>query len=164
MGATRPTAEEHSFGAAVARRTAQVLAGTAAWFTCFFLAVGRTDVVRAWIYVAVGLVGLVATGLIVGRRNPDVIKARAYGGRGTKAFDKVIAAFFAVFMFAVPVVAGLDAVRSSFSLREATLKWSPCPRPWRRSWPSPWGSAWLRSPRAVRMATPAGAPRRGDHS
>jgi hypothetical protein len=44
-----------------------------------------------------------------------VIQARAYGGKGTKPFDKVVLALFAVFMLAVPVVAGLDAVRFGWS-------------------------------------------------
>jgi hypothetical protein len=36
----------------------------------FFIAAGRTDVPRAWVYLAAGLVVLVANGVIVGRLNP----------------------------------------------------------------------------------------------
>jgi protein-S-isoprenylcysteine O-methyltransferase Ste14 len=115
MEAMTQTAEQHSFGAALGRRLVQILFVTAAWFLAFFIAAGRADVPRAWIYLGAGLVVLVVNGLIVGRRNPDVIKARAYGGGGTKGFDWIVAVFFAVFMLAVPVVAGLDAVRYAWA-------------------------------------------------
>ncbi|MBN2368881.1 MAG: isoprenylcysteine carboxylmethyltransferase family protein [Vicinamibacteria bacterium] len=104
-------AEQHSFKAALIRRIIQILLGTALWFACFFVAAGRTNVPRAWIYLAAGLAVLAVTGMVVGRRNPEVIKARAYGGAGTKVFDKIFGVFFFIFMFAVPVIAGLDAVR-----------------------------------------------------
>jgi protein-S-isoprenylcysteine O-methyltransferase Ste14 len=118
------TGDQHSFKTAVLRRGGQLLLGTALWFLCFFIAAGRTDVLRAWIYLAAGLAVLVVNGLVVGRRNPDVIKARAYGGRGTKAYDKVFGLFFVVAMFTVPVTAGLDAVR---------FVWAPLPFDW--LWP-----------------------------
>jgi protein-S-isoprenylcysteine O-methyltransferase Ste14 len=91
------------------------MVGTALWFVCFFVAAGRADVPRAWIYLAAGLVTLVVNGVIVGRLNPDVIKARAYGGKGTKAYDRVILVLYTVFLLAVPVVAGLDAIRFGWS-------------------------------------------------
>jgi protein-S-isoprenylcysteine O-methyltransferase Ste14 len=115
---------QFSFRAAMARRIMQIMLSLALWFLCFFIAAGRADAPRAWIYLAAGLVVLAVNGVVVARYNPDVIKARACGGAGTKTFDKIFSAFYAVIMLAVPVVAGLDAVR---------FGWAPLPIPW--LWP-----------------------------
>ncbi len=118
---TDTAAERRSLGAALVRRGAQVLSALAAWLVCYFVAAGRVDIPRAWIYLMAGLALLVVNGVVAGRRNPDVIKARAYGGAGTKRFDRIFAVCYILAMLAVPVVAGLDAVR--FGWAPLSLFW-----------------------------------------
>lgn len=74
----------------------------------FWLA-GGIDWVGGWIWLGAMILGQTASTLIVRRRDPELLRRRAEYGEGTKAWDKVILAAFALSYLAVVVVAALDA-------------------------------------------------------
>jgi protein-S-isoprenylcysteine O-methyltransferase Ste14 len=83
-----------------------------------FSSAGRLDWWRAWIYLALYAVTIAVNAAIVLRTNPEVIRARAEMQAGAKGFDKVIVSLYTLLTLALPVVAGLDAVR---------FQWAPLP-------------------------------------
>ena len=101
---------------AKAARAAQIVLQTVltfAWFIgSLFVAAGRLDWVRGWIWVSFSVVGMTAVGLIVHRRNPGLLEARSkWRQRDTKRFDKIFIAIFMPLVLIHPAVAGLDACR-----------------------------------------------------
>jgi protein-S-isoprenylcysteine O-methyltransferase Ste14 len=89
-----------------------------------FLSAGTLDWLRGWIYVALYAGGIAVSAVLVLRANPGVIAVRGRIRRDAKRFDKVILAFYIVLLFAVLIVAGLDAVRYRWRpLPFATLYW-----------------------------------------
>jgi protein-S-isoprenylcysteine O-methyltransferase Ste14 len=105
-------------GPAAVKRMLQILAFTAGWSALLFASAGRLDWPRGWICLAVQLFGLAITAILVVRKNPDVIAARARTRADAKGFDKLFTALYTPLVFVVPAVAGLDAVR---------FGWSPMP-------------------------------------
>ena len=99
----------------VARRMRQVSAVTAGWSAVLFACAGRLDWPRGWICLAVYLFGVAVTATLVVRKNPDVIAARARMHADAKGFDKLFTALSVPLTFAIPAVAGLDAVRFGWS-------------------------------------------------
>jgi len=86
---------------------------TFAWFVgSLFIAAGRLDWVRGWIWASFFVVGIAAIGLIVRRRNPGVLEARSKWRRqDTKRFDKIFLAVYLPLILIHPAIAGLDACR-----------------------------------------------------
>ena len=86
---------------------------TFAWFVgSLFIAAGRLDWVRGWIWASFFVVGIAAIGLIVRRRNPGVLEARSKWRRqDTKRFDKIFLAVYLPLVLIHPAIAGLDACR-----------------------------------------------------
>ena len=76
-----------------------------------FLAAGTFDYPRGWLYLGLSVAFVLVNGLILLKINPSVIAARAQIGSGTKRFDFVAMALAALATLALPVIAGLDAVR-----------------------------------------------------
>lgn len=100
------------------RRMGQLAAFTAGWALALFSSAGTFRWPRAWIYIALSLLGMAATAPILRRRNPGLIEARGKWHKDTKPFDKVFLAIYLPLVFALAVVAGLDAVR---------FRWAPLP-------------------------------------
>jgi len=92
-------------------------AATYAWFIgSLFLAAGRLDWVRGWIWGALWAVGLTALGLIGQRYNAQMMEERSkWRRKDTKPFDKVFLAMYMPLAVIQPAVAGLDAVRYHWS-------------------------------------------------
>ena len=91
------------------------LAGVFLWGVILFLAAGRVNWKRAWVYVALYVSGLVIGEIVVSIKNPEILQERAQRHANTKTFDKVIVPLIVVTFFLFPLVAGLDAVRFAWS-------------------------------------------------
>ena len=91
------------------------LAGVCLWSVILFLAAGRVNWKRAWVYVALYVSSLVIGEIVVSIRNPGILQVRAQRHANTKTFDKVIMPLIVVTFFLFPVVAGLDAGRFTWS-------------------------------------------------
>ncbi|MDQ2081275.1 isoprenylcysteine carboxylmethyltransferase family protein [Xanthobacteraceae bacterium Astr-EGSB] len=103
----------------ISRRLAVPLArislGSAAYTAIAFIAAGRLDWARGWIYALVFVAASVVGSVIVHGVNPGLLEERAKGMRAdTKPFDRVFYRAFLPLVIVYPLVAGLDA-RFSFS-------------------------------------------------
>lgn len=108
--------------------TTQLVGRTAVWTAIcaglLFLAAGTIYWPEGWIYLALvcGL-GLIS-GLIIARRDPDLLKERMGSPiqKDQKGWDKILLLVFIVLCLSQPVVAGLDAVRFRMSEMPAALE------------------------------------------
>jgi protein-S-isoprenylcysteine O-methyltransferase Ste14 len=86
------------------------------WLAAVFGSAGRLDWTRGWICAVTYIVCMVAAGVLVRRRNPGLLEARAQLRRqDTKPFDRVFLSLYLPLTLIQPTVAGLDAVRFSWS-------------------------------------------------
>jgi len=109
-----PAAHRTPIGAIVLRFVTVV--GTLAFLGgLLFLGAGRMDWGRAWVYLGISALMLVVNGVVLLRSNPEVVAERSRVHRGTKRFDKVFTLLYIPPFLALPVVAGLDAVRFGWS-------------------------------------------------
>jgi len=91
------------------------LTGVCLWSVLLFVAAGRVNWKRAWVYVALYMSTLVIGEIVVSIKRPEILRERAQRHANTKAFDKVIVPLIVVTFFLFPLVAGLDAVRFGWS-------------------------------------------------
>jgi protein-S-isoprenylcysteine O-methyltransferase Ste14 len=87
------------------------LTGVFLWGVILFVAAGRVNWKRAWVYVALYVSTLVIGEIVVSVKSPGILQERAQRHANTKTFDKVIVPLFVLTFFLLPVVAGFDAVR-----------------------------------------------------
>ncbi len=87
-----------------------------------FLAAGRLDWTAAWVYLILNVLIVSTFGLYVGRRNPDLINERGRIGQSAKSWDKVVMILYTLTMFALCIVAGLDAVRFVWTTMHVSLQ------------------------------------------
>ena len=75
------------------------------------LLTGRWGWWEVWVYVAVNVVGFVASRGLAVRRHPDLLEERVHslGRENTAGFDKVLAPLVGIGVVVLPLVAGLDA-------------------------------------------------------
>jgi protein-S-isoprenylcysteine O-methyltransferase Ste14 len=86
------------------------------FFICFFLAAGRLDIPRAWIFLGLDYLGAIVLSVIFWKLAPELANQRATIKEGTKSWDKVFLAFyFTVSLIGFPIVAGLDVGRYHWS-------------------------------------------------
>ena len=98
------------------RRVLQVAVTYLWFFGSLFLAAGRLDWVRGWIYVGLSVTGITAMRFILQRYNPELMAERAkWRHKDTKRFDKIFMVGFLPLALLHPAVAGLDAVRYRWS-------------------------------------------------
>lgn len=82
----------------------------------FFLAAGRLDVFRAWLFFGIYFVGAIVGAVIMWKFAPELANQRASIKEGTKTWDKVfLAIYFPVSLLVFPIVAGLDVGRFQWS-------------------------------------------------
>lgn len=93
-------------------RVLQLVVSLGLWVAAVFVSAGTLNWLRGCICV-IATLGMYAVAVVlVQRRNPALLEARAHWRhRDTKSFDKVFVALLFPLYFAQPVVAGLDAVR-----------------------------------------------------
>lgn len=102
----------------IARRVVQVLGFNVVTGAILFGAAGTLSWVRAWIHIGLFTALFLANAAVVLPRNPELAARRSRRQAGTKAFDKVFIALYLPSVLALPLVAGLDAVR---------FAWAPLP-------------------------------------
>jgi len=73
-----------------------------------FALAGRLDWWEAWIFLGIDLAGILANGLWGLSHNPEMINERGRIGPNAKNWDKVLGAFYTLFLVATFVIAGLD--------------------------------------------------------
>lgn len=88
---------------------------TALWGALLFVSAGRVNWPGAWLYLALYCLNLAVNALVLAAVNPEVAAERGKKHEGTRRFDRVIGASYAVATFAIAVVAGLDAGRFAWS-------------------------------------------------
>jgi protein-S-isoprenylcysteine O-methyltransferase Ste14 len=84
-----------------------------------FVPAGRLNWALGWMYVGIVFVHATVNWACLLRWNPELIERRMRFGEGTKTWDKVWTVLYAPVMFAVYVVAGLEARHGVSSLPEA---------------------------------------------
>ena len=105
----------------VVRRFVQLLVQAALFGALLFACAGTLEYARGWLFIGLFLALVVANGVYVLPRNPDVIAARgATGQQGTRTFDKVLMSLYTVVYLGQLGVAALDAGRLDWS----RLGWS----------------------------------------
>jgi protein-S-isoprenylcysteine O-methyltransferase Ste14 len=83
----------------------------------YFLASGRIDILRAWLYIVLYLVGSVISNVLLVKKVPELLNQRGKMQEGSKKWDKiVILLYFAFAILITPLTAGLDLRLNSFSL------------------------------------------------
>ena len=106
---TQPASKFEKYGFS---RMLSGLAFMTLWTALLFLSAGTTHWLRGWIYSISYLVIMLGVGIVIWRRNPALLSARAKWRRSdTKPFDKIILAVYLPLIIAQPIVAGLDVVR-----------------------------------------------------
>lgn len=113
------SAEETRRG--MVRRFLQIFAQRVFEGAVLFGSAGTFRYWGAWFYFGVVTALLVAVGVYLIPRNPEIIVERSKVHEGTAGFDKVVMTFYALSYVAVLVVAGLDAGR---------FGWAPLGYPW----------------------------------
>lgn len=89
---------------------------TIAMAVAFFLAAGRLDVFRAWLFFGIYLAGAIVGAIIMWKLAPELANQRSFVKEGTKTWDKFfLAIYFPISLFVFPVVAGLDVGRFRWS-------------------------------------------------
>jgi len=106
------------FHPAALTRVIVVLLWTLVWGAVLFGAAGRLDWARGWIYFGVSLFSLAVNSVVVFWKNPELVAERWKRRKPTKPLDKVFMVLYVPTVIALPLVAGLDAVR---------FRWSPLP-------------------------------------
>jgi protein-S-isoprenylcysteine O-methyltransferase Ste14 len=82
----------------------------------FFLAAGRLDIFRAWLFFGVYFMGAIVGAVIMWKLAPGLANQRAFIKEGTKTWDKgFLAIYFSVSLFIFPIIAGLDVGRFRWS-------------------------------------------------
>ena len=82
----------------------------------FFLASGRLDIFRAWLFFGINFMGALLGAIIMWKFAPGLANQRAAIQKGTKTWDKVfLAIYFPISLFIFPIVAGFDVGRFRWS-------------------------------------------------
>ena len=89
----------------------QFVFSLAIWGGLLFGSAGTLRWGRGWLHVAVWVVTLAVNLLVLLRTNPAIIAARTRRQRLVELYDKILMALVLPAVLALPVVAGLDAVR-----------------------------------------------------
>ncbi len=108
--------KDKAFWKAVANRSAQVLGSILVMAAAFFLAAGRLDLPRAWIFFSLYLVSVLFNTIIFLKFNPEVVAARGKIIKGEmKWWDKIFAVLYISSIFLISIVCGLDVGRFQLS-------------------------------------------------
>lgn len=75
----------------------------------YFIASGRIDILRAWLYIGVYFAGSIITSFIFIKKVPELLNQRGKMQEGTKTWDKIVIVTYFIFAIVVtPLIAGLD--------------------------------------------------------
>jgi len=81
----------------------------------FFLALGHTNLMSAWVFFCVAFIGSLSSILVLANKHPEVLNHRGERKKGTKIWDKFFPAFLIFGYYAQIIVAGLDLGRYHWS-------------------------------------------------
>jgi protein-S-isoprenylcysteine O-methyltransferase Ste14 len=84
------------------------LFSTALFGLLLFASAGRVDWMRAWVYLAVVLLGELLTAVVLRAANPEILEKRGTMAKDAKTYDRVFVVLWLVLSFVTPVVAGLE--------------------------------------------------------
>ena len=74
----------------------------------YFIASGRIDILRAWLYIGVYIVGSLINSLLFMKKVPELLNQRGKMQDGTKKWDKIVIVTYFLFAIVVtPLIAGL---------------------------------------------------------
>ena len=102
-------------GSIVARACVRFSFSLGVWGGLLFWAAGTPSWTRGWVYVGLWIVTLATNLVILLRTNPDVIAARMKRQHAFAKFEKVMLPLFVPALLAIPLVAGLDAMRYAWT-------------------------------------------------
>jgi protein-S-isoprenylcysteine O-methyltransferase Ste14 len=105
----RPSPKLHASGYIRMVTVTVFLAGEAA---VFFLAAGRLDIPRAWLYFALNVLQLAVNFVLFMKKSPEIINQRGKVGPGIRLFDKILMSLYTPMPFVIFLVAGLDVGRN----------------------------------------------------
>lgn len=88
----------------------------------FWLA-GRLDWTRGWAFLGLFVAGQTISALVLGRRDPELLRRRMRIGAGTKRWDRWWLALFMVLFLSILTVAALDSGRFGWS---SAPSWTWC--------------------------------------
>jgi protein-S-isoprenylcysteine O-methyltransferase Ste14 len=104
-----------SIPALLLRAAIRLVFAFAIWGGLLFLSAGTFSWLRGWLHLALWLLTFAVNLAVLLPGNRDVISARMNAKRSTERADAVILLLFLPVMLAIPVIAGLDAVRWQWS-------------------------------------------------
>lgn len=73
-----------------------------------FAAAGTLNWPAAWIYLALRVCSFLIAGIVIIRKNPEIVNERGRMPSNTKEFDKIFGLVYTSLMLILPLVAGLD--------------------------------------------------------
>ena len=118
MDETERQADSMSTGTLVIRAAIGLVVSLGVWGGLLFGTAGTAGWWQAWTHLGLCVVMLVVNVAALRRWNPAVLAARMKRQRIDRTFDKVIMICALPAMLAIPILAGLDAVR---------YRWAPLP-------------------------------------
>ena len=80
-----------------------------------FGSAGRLDLPMVWAYLCTYAGFLLAFGIVMSRKDPDLLRERRRAGKGAKTWDRVLMAIYGVLFFGTWIVAGVDVGRFHWS-------------------------------------------------
>ena len=93
----------------------RVTIGVVLLLAVLFVPAGTLRWPQAWVFLALYVSGVAWFFIWTKRRDPGLLKERMSAQKNVKAWDKKILRVYSVFLAALPIVAGLDAVRFRWS-------------------------------------------------
>jgi hypothetical protein len=94
--------------AAILKRFAQLFVALLLMSACLFLSARRLDWWNAWVFLGLYVAGIIGTGSILIKKNPELIAERASFKKDAKSWDKVLAPTMAMYVpIAIWIAAGL---------------------------------------------------------
>lgn len=97
--------------------------GLGVWGGLLFGVAGTLSWLRGWVQLGLWLLTAVANVTILLRVNPAVVEARLNSKQITERFDRIIVPLLLAGTVAIPVLAGLDAVRYAWSAPPLWTLW-----------------------------------------
>jgi len=109
--------KDASFWKAAAKRGMQILSSLVLMMALFFFFAGTLDLPLAWLYFGLYFVSLAINMAIFLKYNPEVVEARSEIIKGEmKWWDKTYVVLYMLFMFAIPIICGIDVRFQASSL------------------------------------------------
>jgi protein-S-isoprenylcysteine O-methyltransferase Ste14 len=93
----------------------RTVAGLGLLLVVFFVPAGSFRWPQAWVFLALYLSAVAAFFIRTKRRDPGLLKERISPQKNGKAWDRRIIRIYSLFLAALPIIAGLDAVRFRWS-------------------------------------------------